>query len=140
MILSTFFSRRARRDSASCGRSEPVALALELSQADAATTSAARRAVRNMPRILNAGGAKSRCDLCYGWTMRGALVAFVLANAAACGGKSAPAGGGASTADWSGAGAKAAAEAFPPKAPYVVPGERMSYRLSMHGLEVATYK
>lgn len=36
--------------------------------------------------------------------------------------------------------APAAAEAFPPKPPYVVPGERMAYRLSMHGLEVATFK
>jgi hypothetical protein len=30
-------------------------------------------------------------------------------------------------------------EAFPPRAPFVAPGERMSYRLTMHGLEVATF-
>jgi len=30
--------------------------------------------------------------------------------------------------------------AFPPAPPFVTPGERMSYRLSMHGLEVATFR
>jgi len=32
-----------------------------------------------------------------------------------------------------------AGESFPPRAPFVTPGERMSYRLTMHQLEVATF-
>lgn len=69
-------------------------------------------------------------------TLRGVgIIAIVLA---ACGGSpQAPRGTGggpaATEADRPGS------EAFPPRAPFVAPGERMIYRLTMHDLEVATF-
>jgi hypothetical protein len=63
------------------------------------------------------------------------IIAIILA---ACGGSSQPprASGGGPTAAVTG---EAGAEVFPPRAPFVAPGERMSYRLTMHDLEVATF-
>jgi hypothetical protein len=63
------------------------------------------------------------------------IIALLLA---ACGGQAAPprANGDGTTAAVTG---QAGADMFPPRAPFVAPGERMSYRLTMHDLEVATF-
>jgi hypothetical protein len=66
--------------------------------------------------------------------LRAAIAVLVLAG---CGNSVAPrasggAAGVAGPADTNG-------DAFPPRAPFVAPGERMSYRLTMHELEVATF-
>lgn len=69
---------------------------------------------------------------------RGLTGGLAVIALAACGGSSAApraTGGGTTAADP----ARPAGEAFPPRPPFVVPGERMIYRLTMHDLEVATF-
>jgi hypothetical protein len=66
-----------------------------------------------------------------------AVLATVLVTGAACGSAANHAPGPAVGAP---AGpVQTAADAFPARPPFVAPGERMSYRLTMHGVDVATF-